>query len=115
MLHVLLIDKGDRSATVHLALPATGTATLQRLLAPSAGSRSGITLDGERLGRDGRWHGQPAGETLTPGPHGYELTVPRLSAALVSGAARCRCREPGGSRSGPPVLHGSRPRAIADR
>ena len=95
VLHVLLIDKGDRSATVHLALPATGTATLQRLLAPSAGSRSGITLDGERLGRDGRWHGQPAGETLTPGPHGYELTVPRLSAALVSVRVTCSARRGG--------------------
>ena len=81
---MLVIDKSNRSANVHLHLPATGTATLQRLLAPSARSRSGITLDGQRLGRDGRWQGRRTGETLTPGPHGYELTISRLSAALVS-------------------------------
>jgi hypothetical protein len=83
MLHVLLLDKGKRSVNVDLQLPATGSATVQRLRAPSARARSGVTLDGQGLGRDGRWQGKPTGESISPGPHGYELTVPRLSGALV--------------------------------
>jgi hypothetical protein len=83
-LHVLLIDESDHSAKVELKLPATGAATLERLLAPSTSSRSGVTLDGQRLGRDGRWQGRPDSETLRPGPHGYQLTLPRFSAALLS-------------------------------
>ena len=83
-LRVLLIDKSRRSAHVRLELPASGTANVQRLLAPSANSLTGITLNGQRLGSDGRWHGRPATETITSAPNGYELTVPRLSAALVS-------------------------------
>lgn len=84
VLHVLLIDKSRRSANLQLQLQATGTATVQRLLAPSASSRFGVTLDGQRLGSDGRWRDRRSGQTITPGEHGYELTIPRLSAALVS-------------------------------
>jgi len=101
LLHVLLIDKGTRAATVRLELPASGPASVQRLLAPSAGSRSGVTLDGQQLGSDARWHGQPADQTILPdhtsrpGLDGYQLTVPRLSAALVSAHL-----SPAGARSG---------------
>jgi len=84
VLHVLLIDKSRSAASVDLQLPSTGTATVQRLLGPSVRSRSGVTLGGRRLGLDGRWQGRPADERLTPGPHGYQLTMPRFSAALVS-------------------------------
>jgi Glycosyl hydrolase family 79 C-terminal beta domain len=83
-LHVLVIDKSGRSARVELHLPATGPATIQRLLAPAARSRSGVTLDGQQLGPDGRWTGTPRTETITRSRRGYELTVPRLSAALVA-------------------------------
>jgi hypothetical protein len=83
ILHVLVIDKGSHTVRVDLHLPATGAATVQRLLAPSARSRSGVTLDGQRLGPDGTWIGQPRTETIARGAQGYELIVPRYSAALV--------------------------------
>ena len=83
-LHVLLIDKSNRTVRFDLHLPATGPATVQRLLAPSASSTTGETLDGQRLGPDGTWIGTRLTETITPGAHGgYVLTVPRRSAALV--------------------------------
>jgi hypothetical protein len=81
--HVLVINKSNRSANVALDLPAIATATLQRLRAPSADSRFGVTLDGQHLGSDGRWRGRPAGETITRGADGYALTVGRFSAALI--------------------------------
>jgi predicted small lipoprotein YifL len=94
-LHVLLIDKGARSVRVVLRLPITGHPTVQRLLAPAASSEAGVTLGGQQLGRDGRWQGLTARQTLVSGSHTYELTVPRLSAALVTaqikpGALRAR-------------------------
>jgi hypothetical protein len=83
-LHVLVIDKSGRSARIELHLPATGPATVERLLAPAARSRSGVTLDGQHLGPNGRWTGTPQTETITRNRGGYELTMPRLSAALVA-------------------------------
>ncbi len=82
-LHVLLINKSNLPIKVGLRLPATGPATVQRLLAPSARSTSGVTLDGQQLARDGRWQGQPANQTITSSHQRYELTIPPLSAALV--------------------------------
>jgi hypothetical protein len=85
ILHVLLIDKGSRTVTVDLRLPATGTGTVQRLLASSPYSRSGVTLNGQQLNHAGDWTGTPRTETIVPGPRGgYELTVPHRSAALMS-------------------------------
>jgi len=85
VLHVLLIDKGPRSASVELRLPATAPATVERLLAPSVTATSGVTLAGQSLGRDGRWHGHLKATTLTPDRGGgYALTIPGFSAALVS-------------------------------
>jgi len=83
MLHVLVIDKSDRTVRVNLHLPGTGPATVQRLLAPSASSTTGETLDGQRLGPHGTWIGTRVTQTITRGAHGYMLTVPRRSAALV--------------------------------
>ena len=80
---MLLIDKSSRTVRVDLHLPATGPATVQRLLAPSAYSRTGVTLNGQRLGPDGTWVGTRSTETITAGARGYVLTVPRRSAALV--------------------------------
>ncbi|MGI8712178.1 MAG: hypothetical protein ACR2NR_03145 [Solirubrobacteraceae bacterium] len=83
-LHVLLINKGTRTARVILQLPASGPAALQRLLARSARSRFGVTLDGQRLGPDGIWQGPRSSETISRSKRGYTLIVPRLSAALLS-------------------------------
>ncbi|HJS96729.1 MAG TPA: glycosyl hydrolase family 79 C-terminal domain-containing protein [Solirubrobacteraceae bacterium] len=85
ILHVLLIDKGSRTVRVDLRLPTSAAGTVQRLLAPSAYSRSGVTLNGQQLNYAGEWTGTPRTETIMPGARGgYELTVPHRSAALLS-------------------------------
>jgi hypothetical protein len=84
LLHVLLIDKGRTSARVVIRLPSSGAATIQRMLAPSAWSRSDVTLEGKQLGADGSWGGPPVTETSKPRHGGYDVTVPRFSAALVT-------------------------------
>jgi hypothetical protein len=83
-LHVLLIDKGDRSVRVRLRIPARGAATVERLLAPSAGARWGVTLAGQRLDGSGAWQGERVSETVAPTARGYLVTVPRLSAAFLA-------------------------------
>jgi Glycosyl hydrolase family 79 C-terminal beta domain len=85
ILHVLLIDKGSRTVRVDLRLPASATGTVQRLLAPSPYSRTGVTLNGQQLNHAGDWTGTQRTEQLAPNMRGgYELTVPRHSAALLS-------------------------------
>jgi hypothetical protein len=90
VLHVLLINKTGRAASTRLQLPSAGPATVQRLLAPSADSRSGVTLDGQRLGADARWHGRASLQTISPTSGTYHLVVPALSAALLTVHLRAR-------------------------
>jgi hypothetical protein len=84
LLHVLVIDKGGRSAHVELRLPAAGPAHVVRLLAPSPRSASGVRLGGRYLNAAGDWTGSPAALTIARGGAGYELTVPRWSEALLT-------------------------------
>jgi hypothetical protein len=84
ILHLLLIDKSNRAVRVSLHLPAITPATVQRLLAPSPYSRSGVTLAGQQLNYAAQWTGARRTETLAPSATGYALTVARHSAALVS-------------------------------
>jgi hypothetical protein len=93
-LHVLLIDKGSVPArlTLHLA-GAVGTATVQRLLAPSVRSTRGVTLAGQSLGRNGQWVGRRVVEQLTAGGAGYGVAVRGYSAALVTVRIGSRPRE----------------------
>jgi hypothetical protein len=84
VLHVLVVNKGGRSALVDFNLPATRPASVERLLAPSARASSGVTLDGQRLDDRGIWSGRRKVETLTPRAGRYRLLVPGMSAALVS-------------------------------
>jgi hypothetical protein len=102
MLHVLLIDKSARPVQVDLRLPTAGPATVQRLLASSVRSSSNVTLDGQQLTGDGRWEGKPSGQIITPGIHGYQLTIPPMSAALIAAHLRPGALAPGccGRRSG---------------
>ena len=81
---MLVIDKGGRAARVALRIPPDGPATVQRLLSPSVAARSGVTLAGQSLNARGRWIGHRVVSQLMPNANGYELTVPRYSAALVS-------------------------------
>jgi hypothetical protein len=83
-LHVLIINKGDRSALVDLRVPAVGPTSVVRLLAPSASSRSGVTLAGQLIDDHGRWSGRRRVETTAPHRGALSVFVPRMSAALVS-------------------------------
>jgi hypothetical protein len=83
-LHVVLIDTGARSVRVALRLPAIADATVQRLTAPSATARSGVTFGGRRLDRDGDWLGPAVDQLVAPRGGVYTVDVRHASAALVS-------------------------------
>jgi hypothetical protein len=80
---LLLLDEGTSSARVVVHLRTPATATTQRLLAPSIDARSGVTLDGQSLGGDGRWRGEPADQMQGPTTR-LLVTLAPYSAALVA-------------------------------
>ncbi len=84
VLNTLLINKSGRSMRVNLRIPVRGRGTVQRLLAPSPAAKSGVTLNGQHLGRSDTWEGRLVIATIAPGRNGYELTVPAFSAALAT-------------------------------
>jgi hypothetical protein len=88
VMHVLLLDKGGRSVRVRLALPFTGTATVQWLTAPEVTSTGQVTLGNQHLTRAATWAGTPRAETVAPTRTGYLIGVPRYSAALISAQLR---------------------------
>ena len=57
-LHVLVINKGARGASVDLSAPAVGVASVQRLIAPAPSAQFGVTLAGQSLDADGQWSGR---------------------------------------------------------
>jgi len=81
-LHVVLINKGGRTATVVLRLSGLGPGSVYRMRAPSVSSRWGVTLGGRHLSVSGRWLGIPASEVVLRSDTGYTVTLPRFSAAL---------------------------------
>ncbi len=87
-LRVLLINKGTQPERVALSLPAVGAAAVQRLLAPSVKSSANITLAGQVLDASGRWSGRRSLETIAGAGGRYTLSVPAMSAAIVSTTAR---------------------------
>jgi hypothetical protein len=84
VLHVLLINKTSRAARASIDVPASGAGTVQRLLAPSVRSTSGVTLDGQSLNAQGRWQGNAATETVSRDAGGYTVRLTPFSAALVT-------------------------------
>jgi hypothetical protein len=59
-LRVLLINKGPRAVTTTLHVgPTANRATVRWLWAPATNSRRSITLGGQSIGTDARWHGHP--------------------------------------------------------
>ncbi len=82
-LNVLLINKGRGSAQVSLHLPASGPASVERLLAPSASSTSGVNRAGQRLDDQPVWQGKERLETIHPSSRGYVVRVRGQSAALL--------------------------------
>ncbi len=87
-LHVLVIDDGRRAVHLRLALPTRGPAVIERLRARSPRATSGVTLDGQWLGADGRWHGTRTAEIARPMRRGYQVTVAPFSAALLTASLR---------------------------
>jgi len=84
---VLLINKGPRSASVSLCCGAARQhAQIERLSAPSITSRSGVTLAGRFIGRDGRWHGRELMTAIRPSGRRYHMLLPGYSAAVVRAA-----------------------------
>ncbi len=83
-LNVLLINKGRRSARINLHLPTSSQGSVQRLLAPSASAKTGVTLAGQELDEQALWHGKERVETVSPTRRGYVLRVRGESAALVT-------------------------------
>jgi hypothetical protein len=88
MMHILLLNKGPRSARTRLELPLTGAATIERLTAPKVTSTTGLTLANQHLTRTATWAGTPRTETAAPTASGYLISVPRYSAALVTARLR---------------------------
>jgi hypothetical protein len=88
MMHILLIDKGDRPARVRLQLPFTGTATVERLTAPKVAATGHVTFGAQHLTHHATWAGTPRAETIAPTPNGYRISVARYSAALVTARLR---------------------------
>ncbi len=83
-LHLLVINKGPRGASVQLNAARIGSAVVQRLSAPAPGSEGGVRLAGQWLDRAGRWRGRRVAETAAARGGDVRFVVPRYSAALVS-------------------------------
>ena len=112
-LNVLLINKGRRSARITLHLPTRRRAFVERLLARSASSTSGVTLEGQHLNHQGLWQqGNQSSyfplqkpQILRPTRNGsYVLRVRGESAAMLTvpvaastlAARACHCSGPRG-------------------
>jgi hypothetical protein len=80
---VMLINKGSDARTVAMN-GLTGSATLERLLAPDAAARSGVTLGGQRVGSDGQLEGRPQVERPRAAQGAFVVTLPPASAALLT-------------------------------
>lgn len=84
-LSVLLINKGAGPVHVRLHTGSRHTpAHIQQLRAPSLTSRTGITLAGQAIGADGRWHGHHNIRSASPTNGTYHIAVPGYSAALIN-------------------------------
>ena len=84
-LRILLINKGPRAVTTTLhPSHVANRGTVRWLWAAATNSRRSITLGGQSIGADARWHGRPR-HTTTRSRHGsYTLTVPGYCAALLT-------------------------------
>ncbi|MBV8988293.1 MAG: hypothetical protein JO372_06995, partial [Solirubrobacterales bacterium] len=107
-LNVLLINKGRGSARITLNLPTSHQGFVERLLAPSASSTSGVTLGGQHLDHQAMWQGRPKVQLLRPTRNGsYVLSVRGESAALVTvPVAPSTLNSPGQHAAGPAPTFG---------
>jgi Glycosyl hydrolase family 79 C-terminal beta domain len=86
-IRVVLINDGNTRGTVALRVAhGTGTASLERLAAPSVRSASGVTLAGQSFGRltsTGLLAGRPQHLTVEARGGAYLVRVPAVSAAML--------------------------------
>jgi hypothetical protein len=92
---VLLINHSPRRfQSVIVRVPtARGTGTLERLRAPSVGSRSGVTLGGQSFGAatpTGNLDSQARGVTLSRRAGAYSVRLPPGTATLITASAARR-------------------------
>jgi hypothetical protein len=88
-IHVVLINDDTRHASsVALRIPSDGgPATIERLLAPSVGALSGVTLGGQSFGPQtdtGQLAGTPSSSSVTPVAGDYDVRLPAASAAMLT-------------------------------
>jgi hypothetical protein len=107
-LNVLLINKGAGWARITLNLPTRHRGFVERLLAPSASSTSGVTLEGQHLNHQVMWQGRAKVQVLRPTRDGsYVLWVRGESAALVTvPVAPSTLNSPGEHAAGPAPMFG---------
>lgn len=84
LLKVLVLDKGSGPVRAALHLGNHGTATIQRLLAPSPTATTGVTLAGQHLGAQGQWLGRRVMAQVHPARGTYTVPMPAYSAALIT-------------------------------
>ena len=82
--HVLLINKSSSTATVSLQTGAQAPAQVKTLQASSMAPGAVVTLDGQQLANSGAWQGAPLMATLNPTGGAYQVSVPGLSASLLT-------------------------------
>jgi Glycosyl hydrolase family 79 C-terminal beta domain len=84
---VLVNYSQTQDQTAELHLPASGPATVERLVAPSVRAKLGVQLGGRTFGAQtttGKLAGRPTLSQVKPGKNGYMVQVPAGSAAVVS-------------------------------
>jgi hypothetical protein len=81
---VLYDNKSKYDTTALLRSSSTRPALLERLKAPSVDADQPVTLAGQRLGTDGRWHGSLAARSVPAHAGDYQVRVPAYSAAMLS-------------------------------
>lgn len=84
-LRLLLLNQGPQAQAVTLNLPLEGALSVQRLSAPAVGARRGVRLNGQWIGRDGRWAGGSQHETLGARAGVRRIMLRPYSAALLRG------------------------------
>jgi hypothetical protein len=83
-MHVLLINKASFTAIVALQAGAHDTAQLQSLQSSSMSPGAQVTFGGQQLSNNGTWQGSPATTTLNPTHGAYQVSIPPLSASLLT-------------------------------
>ena len=83
-MHVLLINKASSTATVALQAGAQASAQVQSLQSSSMSPGAQVTFGGQQLSNNGAWQGSPETATLSARDGAYQVSVPPLSASLLT-------------------------------